>query len=265
MAQQLLRHARLMLGVDWCSCLDAGFGCTIPSSWLSAASKRLIAQQQTCSLWGRKAPSSREAPSDTCNYSNSSAATASTSKSSFTAEASSSFNSGTASFAQQQSQQQQVIQQQKQPSASRAIEPAPRQPLPIAAYGPRKVTPLTASAAPGSKKREGIVHINSTFNNTIIVLTDRDSMVQTWTSGGTVGYKNANKATPIAAELAAKELAKRAVDLGFHSVVVKVKGMGRNKQFAVQSLAANGLTVTQLWDVTPIPYNGCRLPRRRRV
>ncbi|WIA35550.1 hypothetical protein OEZ86_003975 [Tetradesmus obliquus] len=98
-----------------------------------------------------------------------------------------------------------------------------------------------------------------------MVLTDRDSKVQTWTSGGTIGYKNANKATPMAAELAAKELAKRAIGLGFHSVVVKLKGMGKNKQFAVQSLAANGLTVSQLQDVTPIPYNGCRLPRRRRV
>lgn len=74
-----------------------------------------------------------------------------------------------------------------------------------------------------------------------------------------------HQATPMAAELAAKELARRALDLGFHAVVVKLKGAGRNKQFAVQSLAASGLTVTQLWDVTPVPYNGCRLPRRRRV
>jgi small subunit ribosomal protein S11 len=69
----------------------------------------------------------------------------------------------------------------------------------------------------------------------------------------------------MAAELAAKELARRALDLGFHSVVVKLKGMGKNKQFAVQSLAASGLSVSQLWDVTPLPHNGCRLPRRRRV
>jgi small subunit ribosomal protein S11 len=124
---------------------------------------------------------------------------------------------------------------------------------------------LQSAAAAGVQKREGIVHVNSTFNNTIMVLTDRDHKVKTWTSGGTVGYKNANKATPVAAELAAKELASRALEMGFHSVVVKLKGMGKNKQFAVQSLAANGLTVTQLWDVTPIPYNGCRLPRRRRV
>lgn len=136
-----------------------------------------------------------------------------------------------------------------------------------AAYGPRKITPRAGQAAAGAgpTRREGIVHVNSTFNNTIMVLTDRDSKVQTWTSGGTIGYKNANKATPMAAELAAKELAKRAIGLGFHSVVVKLKGMGKNKQFAVQSLAANGLTVSQLQDVTPIPYNGCRLPRRRRV
>lgn len=134
---------------------------------------------------------------------------------------------------------------------------------PVTAYGARKVTLKSQQA--GVQKREGIVHVNSTMNNTIMVLTDRDHKVQTWTSGGTVGNKNANKATPMAAEQAAMELAKRAVAMGFHSVVVKLKGMGKNKQFAVQSLAANGLTVTQLWDVTPIPYNGCRLPRRRRV
>jgi small subunit ribosomal protein S11 len=158
----------------------------------------------------------------------------------------------------------------QQQAAAPLAQPQQRQQQPppaAAAYGPRKITPRAgqASAGAGPVRREGIVHVNSTFNNTIMVLTDRDSKVQTWTSGGTVGYKNANKATPMAAELAAKELAKRAVGLGFHSVVVKLKGMGKNKQFAVQSLAANGLTVSQLQDVTPIPYNGCRLPRRRRV
>lgn len=160
-------------------------------------------------------------------------------------------------------QPQQATDVQAQQDEAPAAANRPQQPI-AAAYGPRRVS-ATSSKSATKQKREGIVHVNSTFNNTIIVLTDRDNKVQTWTSGGTVGYKNANKATPMAAELAAKELAKRAVDMGFHSVVVKLKGMGKNKQFAVQSLAGNGLTVTQLWDVTPIPYNGCRLPRRRRV
>jgi small subunit ribosomal protein S11 len=172
-------------------------------------------------------------------------------------------NSTASAASTRQPQQQQVTTAPAQQQPQRQQQA----PAAAAAYGPRKITPRTGQAAAGAgpAKREGIVHVNSSFNNTIMVLTDRDSKVQTWTSGGTVGYKNANKATPMAAELAAKELAKRAVDLGFHSVVVKLKGMGKNKQFAVQSLAANGLTVTQLQDVTPIPYNGCRLPRRRRV
>jgi small subunit ribosomal protein S11 len=135
-----------------------------------------------------------------------------------------------------------------------------------AAFGPRRVTAgaLGGGSAP-TTKREGIVHVNSSFNNTILVLTDREARVKTWTSGGSVGYRNANKATPMAAELAARELSRRALDMGFHSVVVKVKGPGKNKHFAVAALAAGGLTVTQLWDVTGVAYNGCRLPRKRRV
>jgi small subunit ribosomal protein S11 len=198
-------------------------------------------------------------------YSSSSNSDAAGSAASAAGSSSSSDQAGTASAAStQQSQQQQQV---TTPPAQQQPQWQQQAPAAAAAYGPRKITPRTGQAAAGAgpAKREGIVHVNSSFNNTIMVLTDRDSKVQTWASGGTVGYKNANKATPMAAELAAKELAKRALGLGFHSVVVKLKGMGKNKQFAVQSLAANGLTVTQLQDVTPIPYNGCRLPRRRRV
>ncbi|KAF8056447.1 rpsK [Scenedesmus sp. PABB004] len=198
---------------------------------------------------------------------------------------------GAPDAAQQQQQQQQPAQQQQQSPEQPEQAPLPEQVEPqltlaqqfaaraaaaaaagggaaasplAAAFGARKVAPAGGGRG-GPARREGVVHVNASFNNTILVLTDRESRVQTWTSGGTVGYRNANKATPQAAELAAKELARRALDLGFHAVTVKLKGMGKNKQFAVQSLAAGGLTVTQLWDVTPIPYNGCRLPRRRRA
>jgi small subunit ribosomal protein S11 len=200
------------------------------------------------------------------SYSSSSSSDAGSSSSSSSSEAGANASAAGSSSSDPASAASAASSQQQQAAAPPAQQQRWQQ-QPAAAYGPRKVTPRSGQAAAGAgpAKREGIVHVNSTFNNTIMVLTDRDSKVQTWTSGGTVGYKNANKATPMAAELAAKELAKRAIGLGFHSVVVKLKGMGKNKQFAVQSLAANGLTVSQLQDVTPIPYNGCRLPRRRRV
>ncbi|KIZ06348.1 Ribosomal protein S11 [Monoraphidium neglectum] len=89
--------------------------------------------------------------------------------------------------------------------------------------------------------------------------------IKTYTSGGSVGFKNANKSSPLAAERAAAELARRALEKGYFSVSVQLKGMGRNKQIAVQALAAGGVSVTQLREVTPTPYNGCRLPRKRRV
>ncbi|KAI8475742.1 MAG: hypothetical protein J3K34DRAFT_365445 [Monoraphidium minutum] len=132
------------------------------------------------------------------------------------------------------------------------------------ASGARLVQPLRRGG-PTVAAREGVVHINCSLNNTHIVLTDLQGLVQTYTSGGSVGFKNANKSTPLAAERAAAELAKRALEKGFFSVSVRLRGMGRNKQVAVQALAAAGVSVTQLREVTPTAYNGCRLPRKRRV
>jgi ribosomal protein S11 len=133
-----------------------------------------------------------------------------------------------------------------------------------ALFGPRLVQGLQRGAAKAAPQ-QGIIHIHNSSNNCIMVLTDREGKVKTWTSGGTVGYKNAGKATPQAAEAAAAELARRALDKGFSSAIVKLKGAGRNKQFAVQALAAHGVQITQLQEVTSIPYNGCRLPRKRRT
>lgn len=136
-------------------------------------------------------------------------------------------------------------------------------PSPLA-FGPRLVQPLQRGPAKVARQ-EGIVHVHNTSNNCILVLTDKQGQIKTWTSGGTVGFKNSGKSTPLAAEAAAAELARRALSKGFYSVVVKLKGAGRNKQYAVQALAANGVNVTQLQEVTAIPYNGCRLPKKRRT
>lgn len=113
--------------------------------------------------------------------------------------------------------------------------------------------------------QEGVVHINNTFNNCIISLTDMKGQVKAWTSCGSVGFKNSAKMKPIAAEKAAEELAQKALKMGFTNVVVKMKGMGRNKQHAVTSLSRAGLRIRQLQEITPYAYNGCRLPRKRRT
>jgi small subunit ribosomal protein S11 len=99
----------------------------------------------------------------------------------------------------------------------------------------------------------------------ILLLTEKGGNIRTWVSAGTVGFKGSRKTQPVAAERAAEELAKRALKLGYSTVEVKLTGMGSNKQYAVQALRAAGLNITALMDVTPIPYNGCRPKKRRRV
>lgn len=111
----------------------------------------------------------------------------------------------------------------------------------------------------------GIVHILNTFNNIILTLTDMQGYIRATRSAGQAGYKGSRKSQPVAAERAAEELARKALQLGYSSVQVRLKGPGSNKQYAVQSLAAAGLRITSLADVTPIPYNGCRPPKKRRV
>lgn len=112
---------------------------------------------------------------------------------------------------------------------------------------------------------EGVIHIQNTFNNIILTLTDQKGFIKTYTSAGIVGFRGARRSQPVAAEQAAEELARRALKLGYSTVSVRLKGPGNTKQYAVQSLAASGLHISSLADVTPIPYNGCRLPKRRRV
>ena len=134
------------------------------------------------------------------------------------------------------------------------------------AYGARLVKAFRrGGGAEEVARQEGVVHIQCSLNNTILSLTDRAGNVKAVASGGSAGFKGGNKATPLAAERAAAELARRAQALGFHSVAVRLKGLGRNKQYAVQALAAAGVGVTAVHEVTPVPYNGCRLPRKRRL
>ena len=111
----------------------------------------------------------------------------------------------------------------------------------------------------------GVVHIQSTFNNTIITITDPSGNVVAWSSSGVQGFKGSRKSTPFAAQLAAADAAKKAMEHGMRNVEVYVKGPGPGRESALRSLQAAGFNVIMIKDVTPIPHNGCRPPKRRRV
>lgn len=111
----------------------------------------------------------------------------------------------------------------------------------------------------------GTVHIKATFNNTIVTIADADGQVVAWGSAGKAGFKGSRKSTPFAAQLAAENAAKQVLTLGMRKVEVQVKGPGAGREAAIRSLSAAGLQVTAIRDVTPIPHNGCRPPKRRRV
>lgn len=111
----------------------------------------------------------------------------------------------------------------------------------------------------------GVAHVNASFNNTIVTLTDREGEVIAWSSTGKVGFKGSKKSTPYAAQLAATDAAKEAMSMGLRRVEVWVKGPGVGREAAVRSLQGAGLEISAIKDVTPIPHNGCRPPKRRRV
>jgi small subunit ribosomal protein S11 len=111
----------------------------------------------------------------------------------------------------------------------------------------------------------GVAHIHSTFNNTIIGVTDKEGNLLSWASGGNVGFKGTRKSTPYAAQMAAQQVAKQAQDHGVQEIDVVVKGPGPGRESAIRSLQAAGLQVNMIRDDTPIPHNGCRPPKRRRV
>jgi small subunit ribosomal protein S11 len=122
-----------------------------------------------------------------------------------------------------------------------------------------------------TKKKEkknishGVVHIQSTFNNTIVTITDAAGNVVSWSSAGVMGFKGSRKSTPFAAQMTAEDAARKAMEHGMRNVEVFVKGPGAGRESALRSLQAAGFNVTQIKDVTPIPHNGCRPPKRRRV
>jgi small subunit ribosomal protein S11 len=111
----------------------------------------------------------------------------------------------------------------------------------------------------------GVVHIQSTFNNTIVTITDSTGNTVAWSSAGVLGFKGSRKSTPFAAQVAAEDAAKKAIEAGMKSVVVFIKGPGPGRESALRALQNTGFNVTSIKDVTPIPHNGCRPPKRRRV
>jgi small subunit ribosomal protein S11 len=128
-----------------------------------------------------------------------------------------------------------------------------------------------AKATPRPRKKEkknivtGVAHVAATFNNTIITITDGQGNTISWSSAGSLGFKGSRKSTPYAAQVAAEDAAKKAVEHGMRTLEVEVSGPGAGRESALRALQAVGLNVTTIRDVTPIPHNGCRAPKRRRV
>ncbi len=132
--------------------------------------------------------------------------------------------------------------------------------------------PKAGKAASASRKKKvkknvpnGVAHVHATFNNTIITITDPSGGVVSWSSSGCNGFKGSRKSTPFAAQVAAEEAGRKAVDAGMKSVKVLVKGPGSGRESALRALASAGLNITLIKDITPIPHNGCRPRKSRRV
>ncbi|OGZ17411.1 MAG: 30S ribosomal protein S11 [Candidatus Nealsonbacteria bacterium RBG_13_36_15] len=117
----------------------------------------------------------------------------------------------------------------------------------------------------GKRVTEGKVYISVSYNNTLITLTDPDGNVLTWSSAGNIGFKNTKKATPFAASKVAEDISQKAKKLGIDKIEVLVKGVGSGRESAIRSLATHGLEIESIKDITPIPHNGCRPPKIRRV
>ena len=130
-------------------------------------------------------------------------------------------------------------------------------------------TNATASARVRKKVKknvaEGIAHIHASFNNTIITITDRQGNALSWATSGAAGFKGSRKSTPFAAQIAAEQAGKAAQECGVKNVEVRIKGPGPGRESAVRALNAIGLKITSISDVTPVPHNGCRPPKRRRI
>ncbi|MEA2648749.1 MAG: small subunit ribosomal protein [Candidatus Binataceae bacterium] len=157
------------------------------------------------------------------------------------------------------------------PAAAGAATPPAAAPSATAAAGaaPAAAGATTAGAPRRRRTRravpEGVAHVHATFNNTIVTITDPLGLVVAWSSAGAVGFKGSRKGTPFAAQMAAEAAARKCSDYGMRAVIVHVKGPGGGRESAVRALQATGLAVISIKDVTPIPHNGCRPPKRRRV
>lgn len=157
------------------------------------------------------------------------------------------------------------------PESAAPTEAAQALPASSAAAAPAKEagkeTPRPARTR-GKKKlqsTQGIAHIFATFNNTIVTITDRAGSTICWSTAGSSGYHGSRKSTPYAAQIAAMNAARKALEAGLKEVEVFIKGPGQGRESAIRSLSQAGLTITAIKDVTPIPHNGCRPPKRRRV
>ncbi|HDS05843.1 MAG TPA: 30S ribosomal protein S11 [Deltaproteobacteria bacterium] len=128
-----------------------------------------------------------------------------------------------------------------------------------------KVTRKTGKKKEKKNITDGIAHIQSTFNNTIITITDLTGNVIAWSSSGMQGFKGSRKSTPFAAQMASEDAVRKAKEQGMRKVQVYIKGPGAGRESALRSLQLAGLTITVIRDVTPVPHNGCRPPKRRRV
>ena len=136
--------------------------------------------------------------------------------------------------------------------------------------GPTRQELQQTAAARARKKvkknvSEGVAHVHASFNNTIITITDRQGNVLAWATSGNAGFKGSRKSTPFAAQVAAERAGRAAQDCGVKNIEVRIKGPGPGRESAVRSLNALGLKIASISDVTPVPHNGCRAPKRRRV
>jgi small subunit ribosomal protein S11 len=167
------------------------------------------------------------------------------------------------------------------PTPAPANEPAPAPaPAPAAAPAAPAAAPAAAGAAApagaapaaaGKKKKirksvlKGVVHIKATFNNTTITICDKKGNTLCWDTGGTIGYKGSRKSTPFAAQRAAEQCAAKAKKLGMKEVDIRIKGPGSGRESAIRAIQSSGLEIKAIEDITPLPHNGCRARKRRRV
>jgi small subunit ribosomal protein S11 len=159
------------------------------------------------------------------------------------------------------------------PAAAAPAQPKPEESAPPAAPNLGGIEPITASPVTPKKGKKrvkknvavGIVHIASTFNNTMITICDAAGNVLSWSSAGARGFKGSRKSTPFAAQMAAERAGRAAQECGVKNIEVRIKGPGPGRESAVRALNAIGLKIATIADVTPVPHNGCRAPKRRRV